>query len=169
MKCEKCNKKEACYHSTLIVNGNSKSVHLCEDCARKEGFLSDNRNDIFDVFFDNFTKPFDDMFNFDSIDKFICSSCGTNFDEFRKNHYLGCNNCFDNFYNKIDNFFKSADIESDDKIEFRTPKKTKLDEQIDEMQEKLNLAVKEERYEDAAKINKDLKALKQQRDENNKQ
>ena len=50
MLCDKCKIKQACYHSTLVVNGEVKSTHLCEECAQKEGIFSKTRHSIFDEF-----------------------------------------------------------------------------------------------------------------------
>lgn len=152
MLCEKCKKNEACYHSTLIVNGNSKSTHLCADCAKKEGVMKDNSN----KFFKNFFKDFNDSFNFDfdKLDNLFCPTCNMNFGDFKANDFLGCPDCFD--------FFKEdfEDLKDDDKIEFSTPKKTKEEQELDRLKDQLKTAINEERYEDAADINKQIKNYK---------
>lgn len=54
MKCENCKLNEACYHSTIIINGQKASTHLCEECAEKEGFINQNRHIGFGSLFDFF-------------------------------------------------------------------------------------------------------------------
>ena len=165
MICEKCKKKEANYHSTLIINGVSESIHLCEDCARREGKLGAKSTDIFEEFFNSFN----DAFSKDIFDGFFCPSCSTSFTSFKNNGYLGCENCFDVFKHDIDdlfNFFtpkfkKSLPKIKDEKIEFNTPKKSKEEIEIENLQQKLALAIKEERYEDASDYNKQIKNLKE--------
>ena len=153
MLCQNCKKKEACYHSTLIVNGNSQSTHLCADCAKKEG-VNNNQTKFFEEFF----KDFDNIFNanFNKINEFFCPSCNINFNDFRLNRFLGCPDCFDVFKSDLERL-----IEDDDKIEFNTPKKTKEQIEIDELTTKLKSAIKDERYEDASDYNKRIKALKE--------
>ena len=64
MKCEKCNEKEANFYYSCSINGEKTEKHLCEDCAKAEGFgeMLDYRpmsafDDAFDGFFDDFFAP----------------------------------------------------------------------------------------------------------------
>lgn len=157
MLCEKCKQNEACYHSTLIVNGAKTSTNLCETCARKEGFMKDETKDFFDHIFDGYKS----MFDMDSLSDFVCPSCKTNFDDFRLNNFFGCPDCFSTFRQDAMDLLNRAMPEFDDeKIEFRTPKKSKEEMELDELKEQLNSAIKDERYEDASDINKKIKELK---------
>ena len=43
MKCEKCNEREASVFLEETINGETKSMHLCHECAgnvQKEGFFN---------------------------------------------------------------------------------------------------------------------------------
>ena len=69
MKCEKCNEKEATFYYSSNINGEKTERHLCEDCAREEGFgeALDYRpasmfNDVFGDMFGGFGGFFDDFF-----------------------------------------------------------------------------------------------------------
>lgn len=154
MLCEKCKKNEACYHSTLIVNGVSQSTHLCEECAKKEGLMKGSSQEFFKDFF----NEFNDMFNTNLLDDFFCPSCNIGFNQFRKRGFLGCDDCFDVFKKDIESLlnFKTEKEE----ITFNTPNKSKEEKQIEDLQEKLKYAIKEERYEDASDYNKKIKELK---------
>ena len=157
MLCEKCKQNEACYHSTLIVNGAKTSTNLCADCARKEGLMKDETKDFFDNIFDNFNS----FFNMNGLDDFICPTCQTNFNEYRLNNFLGCPDCFSNFKKDLLDILEEKNNKIDDeKIEFCTPKKTKEEKQLDDLQSQLASAIKDERYEDAGEINKKIKELK---------
>lgn len=151
MKCEKCKINEACYHSTLIVNGREQSTHLCNDCAKKEGVLDSNKN-----FFKDFFNEFNDVFNRE-FDDFFCPSCNIGFNQFRSKGFLGCPDCFDVFKSDLENFIN---LNNEDKITFNTPKKCKEEIELEKLQEKLNKAIKDERYEDATDINKKIKEIK---------
>lgn len=155
MLCQKCKQKEAVYHSTLIVNGQSQTTNLCEDCARSEGYLKDTNE-----FFNNFFKEFDSMFSQSIFDGLFCPSCNTNFTDFKNHKFLGCEDCFDVFKNDVDALLNGFSTRiDDDKIEFNTPKKSKDEQKLEELKASLQNAIKDERYEDAADINKQIKNL----------
>lgn len=151
MLCEKCKKNEACYHSTLIINGNEKSTHLCSECAKKEGVMK-NDNKFFKNFFKDFDERFDMQFN--KLSNLLCPTCNMSFDDFRNNDFFGCPDCFDVFKEDLEDL-------SDNKIEFRTPKKSKEELELDNLKQQLKNAINEERYEDASDINKQIKKYKQ--------
>ena len=63
MKCEKCHEKEANFYYSANINGEKSQRHLCEHCAREEGFggVMDHRpRDLFadfDALFSDFFAP----------------------------------------------------------------------------------------------------------------
>ena len=54
MRCEHCGRNEATFHFRRSVNGRSKEVHLCPDCAAALGF----REKLDEVFDDSFDSVF---------------------------------------------------------------------------------------------------------------
>ncbi len=186
MLCQNCGKNEVNFRYTQIVNGVKKEMALCDNCAKKLGlykdmdfsmpismssFLGDMLNDYSDEAF---------LPSFSSIATSECNNCKTSYDEFIESGLLGCENCYDVFSNKIDSLLKNIhgsnrhvgriskfiennnNLEKDRKNEKKDnlkDKGSKLDKtsKIDELKEKLNKAIKEERYEDAAKIRDEIK------------
>lgn len=61
MICDICNKKEAEYTITQIINGEKRVLHICEDCGRKYGYIRDELS---------FFSPFDSLFR-DEFSKFF--------------------------------------------------------------------------------------------------
>ena len=64
MKCEKCNEKEATFYYSSNINGEKTERHLCNHCAREEGFggVMDYRpmpgfGGMFDGLFEDFFMP----------------------------------------------------------------------------------------------------------------
>ena len=60
MKCEKCGKNEANFYYKETVNGRSRELHLCSECAEEEGLTSRMEScgsDLFDLFFSSFGLP----------------------------------------------------------------------------------------------------------------
>lgn len=162
MKCDKCGKPSV-YHSTLIVNGVSQTRNLCRDCAIKEGVFTSEPTSLFDDMF----SAFADFLPYERVANIVCPVCKTSLREFKNTQRLGCPNCYDAFRDEINNIVKRiAPFEShkqdsvrlkdfDDRSEAQPNKADK----ISALRQDMALAVKEERYEDAAKIKKQIQKL----------
>ena len=178
MKCENCGKNYANVKYTQIINGEKKQMFLCEECSQKLGL-----NDIhfnMPINFTNFlTDFFDDMNDINLIpsiggqSSLNCSKCGLNWDDFLHTGKFGCSNCYSDFEARIDPILRSmqgatnhigriGEVKSgnnvkqnlDDKME---TKQNEEQNKIDKLKEDLKQAIKEERYEDAAKIRDEIK------------
>ena len=188
MLCENCGKNEANVRYTENINGNVRELHLCEECSKKLGIgeMSFNMpidfSDFLSGFMDGFMEPeFMPMIN--GIRSTKCKTCGTVFDDVLNTGILGCGDCFATFEDKLDPIIKKIqganrhvgrlakeiDNKKNSKREI-VNKETKEEntdiknieqnqEKIEELQRKLKEAIKEERYEDAAKIRDEIKKL----------
>ena len=158
MLCDKCKKHEACYHSTLIVNGESKSTHLCESCAIKEGVFNKRYNSIFDEF-----RSLTNFLGFDDFEDRACPSCHWSLRQFKNSGLLGCSDCYNAFEDEIEDIVKRIQPYTENKldnIEFKVESKDLSKEQkLVTLKADLQKAIKEERYEDAGEINKEIKKL----------
>ena len=158
MLCDKCKKYEACYHSTLIVNGESKSTHLCEHCATKEGVFNKRYNSIFDEF-----RSLTNFLGFDDFEDKACPSCHWSLRQFKNSGLLGCSDCYNAFEDEIEDIVKRIQPYTENKldnIEFKVETKDLTKEQkLITLKADLQKAIKEERYEDAGVINKEIKKL----------
>ena len=175
MKCENCGKNDANVKYTQIINGEKKQMFLCEECSQKLGV-----NDIhfnMPISFTSFlTDFFDDMTDISLMPQIAgsnnikCTKCGLTWDDFLHTGMFGCSNCYDDFELKIDpilrslqgstrhvgrlgNVIKGNDIKQNinQKVENKTRSK------IEELKANLKQAIKEERYEDAAKLRDEIK------------
>lgn len=117
-----------------------------------------------------------------------CDNCGMTYHEFTDTGKFGCSHCYDIFSNFLDPVLKNIhgsnthvgrrsrltsadkkkvaeDVEkAHEKVNGRNTKKTnkvkdEKEEQIEKLNADLKLAIKEERYEDAAKIRDEIKKL----------
>ena len=159
MNCDRCGAPSV-YHSTLIVNGVSKSMNLCRDCAIKEGVFTNQNSNVFDDMFSSFA----DMLGYEQIDNIVCPVCKTTLKEFKSTGCLGCVSCYESFREEILKLIKRiAPFETHKQEQIRTksskPAKLTTEQQIASLREEMKLAVKEERYEDAAKIKKQISKL----------
>ena len=189
MLCENCGKNEANVRYTENINGNVRELHLCEECSKKLGIgeMSFNMpidfSDFLSGFMDGFMEPeFMPMIN--GIRSTKCKTCGTVFDDVLNTGILGCGDCFATFEDKLDPIIKKIqganrhvgrlakeiDNKKNGKKESENKEKIKEkntdiknieqnQEKIEELQRKLKEAIKEERYEDAAKIRDEIKKL----------
>ncbi len=158
MSCDKCGAPSV-YHSTLIVNGVSKNTSLCRECALKEGVFNQQKTSLFDEMFSSFS----DLLGFEQVENVVCPVCKTTLKEFKSTGRLGCPNCYDMFREEISNVVKRiAPFETHKQDAFKTevkPAKQTKEEKIKDLREQMKLAVSEERYEDAAKIKKQITKL----------
>jgi len=179
MLCQNCGKNEANIRYTQIINGVKKEIALCEDCAKKLGIdsigipdLTMNFHSFLGDFFNDYAEnSFLPTFNNEVVK---CKNCGMTYDEFIKNGMFGCSECYNIFSNPIDSLLKNlhgtakhigrgigknkgkVEVKKNDNIE---AKDSKEDKKI-ELQKELDKAIKEERYEDAAKLRDQLKEMK---------
>ncbi len=158
MRCDKCGAPSV-YRSTLIVNGVSKNTNLCRDCAIKEGVFAQEKPSLFDEMFSSFA----DMLGFEQVENVVCPVCKTTLREFKSTGRLGCPNCYDMFREEISNVLKRiAPFETHKQETIKTKTKSQKltkEEQIKALREEMKQAVSEERYEDAAKIKKQITKL----------
>lgn len=116
-----------------------------------------------------------------------CEKCGLTFDDFMNTGKFGCSNCFEEFEQRIDpilknihgsnrhigrlgNVIEGNKISTDQDDQFNNSNNTsniknsngsqtknEKEKQIEDLKSELKLAIKEERYEDAAKIRDQIK------------
>ena len=179
MLCSNCGKNEANVRYTRIINGEKTEYILCDECAKKAGL--EDIDFSMPINFSNFLSDFFDddslLPSFTSHQNSRCHKCGLSFDDFVKNGKFGCGECYSTFEDKLDSILKNLHGSSKNvgKAPKRLPKKAnvvnhnnveenKVDEKrarIDKLSKDLELAIKEERYEDAAKIRDEIKQIKQ--------
>lgn len=164
MVCEKCKKFEATVHLTEIIKNVKSEIHLCETCAREIGLNSK---------LSNFTLTVPDMLSFldvdearDVVDNVICKTCGTTFLDYKKTGRLGCPDCYIylrsslepsilHFHGEKKHIGKMPlnyiEVKSTGKVLLETS--TKVIEKIEtvsDLKKKLEQAIIDERYEEAA-------------------
>ena len=170
MLCKNCNKNEASFHYTEIINGIKKEIALCDECRNKLGISSLDFNIPLGIpdFFSDFFEESSFLPEIEEVKKMKCNDCGITYDEFIDGGRVGCSNCYTTFESKLDailknihgsNFHKGRILNSP-----KIKKQTNIEEhsksnEIQELKNKLKELVKEEKYEEAAKIRDEIKNL----------
>lgn len=162
MLCDKCLQREATYHSTVNINGNVTSSHLCSECASRENKTSN----LFTV--GNFFKP--SLFDLDleteneqvKTEGNVCSFCKKSYDNFLTTGLIGCANCYIAFKEHLLPVIKSVqyglkhvgkELTSHDHL-------VGQDKTIKNLEFKLKQAVANENYELASELKKKINELK---------
>lgn len=175
MICDNCRKREANIKYTEDINGIKKEMYLCEECSKKLGIANKlnfkmpilNFNNFFENFFEDINNLEDNTF-IKEIKELKCESCGTSFNDILNSGKYGCANCYDTFENRMDPILKKLQGANrhkgrlgkitEDKIEFKEDERElKNENELGKLQEKLKQAIKEEKYEEAAKIRDEIK------------
>lgn len=184
MKCENCGKREANVRYQENINGRKRELNLCEECSRKLGIGQmdfsipmDFSNFLGDFMEELETPEFMPMLN--TLKALKCDSCGYTFDDIINTGRLGCKDCYDVFEDRLDPIIKRIqgsnkhigrigkiiDKKIENKIEDKNGNKEENKEssnektKIEQLKEDLKVAIKEERYEDAAKIRDEIKKI----------
>lgn len=94
----------------------------------------------------------------DEASDIICSTCNTSFKEYKKTGKLGCSECYKAFEDELDPRIKSiyGFSEHVGKYPKNKAKNNSSIERIRELKEQLNTAIKNEEYEDAAKLRDEI-------------
>ena len=178
MLCENCGKREANVRYSENINGVKKEMNLCDECSRKLGIAdkmdfrmpSLDFSNLFGSFLEDFSTP-DFMPLLNEVKQIKCDSCGSTFDDIINTGRYGCANCYDVFENRMDPILKKLQGAnrhngrlgkvSDNNVKFDNNEgikaENKTDNKLEKLQNDLKLAIKEERYEDAAKIRDEIK------------
>ena len=165
MKCQKCNKNEAKIHFTQIKEGKVVSFNLCKECAEKQGFKA--------VKFDSEEQPafapeekntvLSDLVEEESDTATgECPFCHNKLDGIKSTGRMGCARCYYTFEKQIDILLRRIQGSS-----FHlgrrsgAPVSEHYEDQIKirELKKKLNESVKEEDYEEAARLRDEIRSL----------
>lgn len=176
MLCQNCGKNEVTFRYTQVINGVKKEMNLCDNCARELGLK--DMNFSMPISFSNFLSDFFNDYSDNLLPSFMgtqvkeCNNCGTTFDEFLNTGEFGCSDCYDIFEDRISPILKNLQGANRHigrgyrEITPSTTNKEKVSKSVDKkesklekLQKDLQKAIKEEKYEEAAKIRDEIKAM----------
>ena len=171
MKCQSCKKEEATIKYYENINGEKREIMLCGSCAKKLNLI--DFPNMLSYFFSTYPKELLE----NEYTKKVCDKCSYTFDDYLKTGLFGCPNCYSAFNDRIDTLLnkihgKNRHINTESKTQENNVKKTYMNIKdknhninissiidISKLKNLLNLSIKEEKYEDAAKIRDRIKEL----------
>ena len=111
MLCQICKANPATIHIQEIVNGETNTLHICPECARKRNLAEGNTaNSHFHEMLERLTQAIANSAELKLSELFeqkkpqeeesrdlLCGVCGASWQEYRKNGKVGCAACYEQF------------------------------------------------------------------------
>jgi protein arginine kinase activator len=163
MLCEMCKQSQATVHLTEIVNEQMTELHLCETCANQKGAQVESHFGLSDMLsgLADFNKTQET--EGETASK-ACPSCGMTYEDFRKVGRLGCAQCYQTFKRSLGTLLKrihGSPIHLG-KTPARLVKPAKSKTELAELKKKLDRAIEDEAFEEAARLRDQIRRMEQQ-------
>ncbi len=156
--CDICGKL-ATVHLTQIINNKIQKIDLCEECAQKKGVTDPSGFSLADLLSKNIDIS---AGGGESNSPLVCEQCGFTPQNFKKSGRLGCACCYESLAPVIMPILQNMQRgpQHQGKVPQRVVDRVSVRREMDSLQRKLQDAVSEERYEDAATYRDQLEKLK---------
>ncbi|OCS91877.1 UvrB/UvrC motif-containing protein [Caryophanon latum] len=166
MICENCQQREAAIVVTQVNNGHQLKKHLCHECAANiHPFHVEQQHDtLHDMLSTWFGTPTWQKEKQPTKKQTVCASCHTTFEQFLQDGKFGCSDCYDAFRDHLPQLLKRlhGGTEHIGKMPNAVSEKAALKKRIELLRQTMRTAVEEERFEDAAKLRDEARALEAQ-------
>ncbi len=163
MKCDVCKEKEAVIHVKQIAGEKVTELHLCTDCAGDKGISGDE--DIIEPSLSQLLTSLIDLTDryAERDDRDVCSTCGTTIKDFRRNAKVGCADCYNVFSKEIELYLENTagQVQHVGKLPEKVGTLKKLLVDKESLRQKLEFAISEENYEQAAILRDRIRIIEQ--------
>jgi protein arginine kinase activator len=171
MQCDICAKKKATVHLTEIVDEQMSEMHLCEDCAHQKSAQMEQQFGLADLLAGLSSTSAGGKDPKEGT--LVCSSCGLNYEDFRKFGRLGCTQCYTSFKEHLSGLLRKIHGSSRHlgKMPYSLKSKTSPDavistpaallasENLEDLRKQLHNAITNEDFEKAAMLRDKIKDL----------
>lgn len=164
MMCQNCKQALATVHLTKVINNDKTEMHLCSACAAKQGEF-----EMFSgpqVFFSNLLSgllqnqsPFVQIGS--KEEQNVCKSCGCTYKSFSDTSFLGCDECYTSFGDRIKPIIGQihGHVSHVGKVPKRAGKSFRVRQELDNMKRRLSEHIAAEEYEQAAILRDKIKRM----------
>jgi len=161
MLCCICKEKEAKVHLTQIVNDKMQKVDLCEQCAKDKGVNDPAGFSLADLLLG--LGAAQEMEQASGGPDLKCSHCGFTQADFKKAGRLGCAECYTTFAEGLEGLLKSMHkgTKHSGKMPQHLQQSRDLSDRLKSLQKKLDKAVADEDFEQAAVVRDEIKTTKE--------
>lgn len=159
MKCQRCVKQATLHITEVLGEDRFDEVHLCEDCAKKYLYEPQQKKAAAKVAGDQPVETEEG----DPLGDKQCEACGLKFVEFRNHGRLGCPHNYDAFKEDLLPLLESVhgDTKHVGKTPRRLPKAKGAQLELAQYRRKLQTAVNQEDYEEAARLRDRIRELEE--------
>lgn len=175
MMCEECGIRPAKFHLMTITNDERTERNLCPVCMAKyqkqlPGIDFSNLAGILNNILLNHSgearEPEDE-----GLGELACDQCGMTYAEFQKCGMLGCANCYKTFKAPLDALLQRihGNTQHAGRIPGSVRSGVSIRMNIDRLKQRLQKAIADEEYEQAAKLRDSIRALSAQLAEQGRQ
>lgn len=161
MLCCVCKEKEAKVHLTQIVGDKMQKVDLCEACAAQKGVNDPAGFSLADLLLGLGASQ--EMEQASGGGEVKCPNCGFTQADFKKAGRLGCSECYTTFSEGLDGLLKTMHkgTKHMGKVPHALQQTRDLTDKLKTLQKKLDKAVADENFEQAAAMRDEIKATKE--------
>jgi protein arginine kinase activator len=150
MLCDVCQKTDATVYLTQIVEGKMQKVNLCESCAKEKGVSDPTGFAMADLLLGlGATQQIER-----GQPSQKCPVCGFTQADFKKTGRLGCSACYDTFAEGMHKGLKHTG-----KMPAKLSRRYAMADRVKSLEGELKKAVKNEKYEDAARLRDEIQKL----------
>ncbi len=161
MLCNICKENEATVHLTQIVGDKMQKVDLCEGCSKEKGVSDPTGFSLADLLLG--LGAAQDMEQAAAGTELRCPHCGFTQVDFKKAGRLGCAECYTTFAEGLEGLLKT--MHKATRHSGKVPQALRLSkdfkEKIKALQKKLDKAVVDEDFEQAAQVRDEMKQVKE--------
>ena len=159
MLCQACKEKTATIHLTELTDGQRCETHLCQQCAESQGLAIKSQiplNELLNTLLSAGPQAVENNENGpDPESQNPCPNCGMTLKQFSKESQLGCPHDYEHFEDELAPLIKQTQDSHDHhigKVPSRMPDDHHRDIELKSLQRQLDMAIKNEDYEAAAKL-----------------
>jgi len=161
MLCSVCKQNEATVHLTEIVGDKIQKADLCEGCSKEKGVSDPKAFALADVLL-GLGASQEMAQTADGVET-KCPHCGFTQADFKKSGRLGCAECYTTFAEGLEGLLKSMHkgTRHIGKAPEAIQQTRDISEKLEGLQKRLDKAVDEEDFEQAAQLRDEIKKTRQ--------
>jgi protein arginine kinase activator len=159
MLCCICKERNATVHYTKIDGDKVQKVDLCEECSKTKGVNDPVGFELADLLLGlGASKEIDQSSGGAELK---CPRCGFTQADFKKAGRLGCSECYKTFAEGLESLLKTMHkgTRHVGKVPEALREKRELSDRLKLLQKKLNKAVEDENFEQAASLRDEIKQM----------
>ena len=161
MVCDVCAVNQATVHLTEIIDEQMPALHLCESCAKRKSVEMEQQFGLADLLAGLSDLGKTSAAGIKEDLRLKCGACGLSYEDFKKIGRLGCSGCYDAFRKYLIPLLKL--IHGSNKHYGKMPlgqaRPVELKSELEELKAKLQKAIQNEEFEEAARLRDTIKDL----------